>query len=85
VRKEDLISRVWPDITVEESALRVHVAGLRRAFGDGKDGARFVKNVTGRGYRRVEFALSSLEPAARSGTQRPVPHRPAFRPFTSER
>ncbi|NGO56006.1 ATP-binding protein [Allomesorhizobium camelthorni] len=46
----DLISRVWPDITVEEANLRVNIAGLRKALGDGRDGARYIANVPGRGY-----------------------------------
>ena len=50
VSKKDLISRVWPDVTVDESGLRVHVAGLRKALGDGQAGARYVANVAGRGY-----------------------------------
>jgi predicted ATPase/DNA-binding winged helix-turn-helix (wHTH) protein len=50
VSKKDLISRVWPDVTVDESGLRVHVAGLRKALGDGQAGARYVTNVPGRGY-----------------------------------
>jgi hypothetical protein len=29
VTRKDLISRVWPDVIVEEANLRVHVAGLR--------------------------------------------------------
>jgi predicted ATPase/DNA-binding winged helix-turn-helix (wHTH) protein len=48
--RRELISRVWSDITVEEANLRVHVAALRKALGDGRDGARFVVNVPGRGY-----------------------------------
>src|ERR1700692_3371840 len=50
VSKKDLISRVWPDVTVDESGLRVHVAGLRKALGEGQAGARYVSNVPGRGY-----------------------------------
>lgn len=50
VAKETLIARVWPDITVEEVGLRVHIANLRKALGDGKDGARYIANVAGRGY-----------------------------------
>src|SRR5215813_5654901 len=48
VSKKDLIARVWPDVTVDESSLRVHVAALRKALGEGQNGARYVKNVTGR-------------------------------------
>jgi predicted ATPase/DNA-binding winged helix-turn-helix (wHTH) protein len=50
VTKEELLSQVWPSIAVHESTLRVHIANLRKALGDGRDGARYVANVTGRGY-----------------------------------
>jgi len=53
VSKEALTTRVWPDVTVEESALRVHIAGLRKVLGESKGGAEFVKNITGRGYAFV--------------------------------
>src|SRR5580692_12415588 len=45
-----LISTVWPDVTVEEANLRFQMAALRKALGDGRDGARYVSNVAGRGY-----------------------------------
>ena len=48
--RSELIARVWPGVVVEEENLRVHILGLRRALGDGKDGARYVANVHGRGY-----------------------------------
>lgn len=48
--KADLMARVWPDVTIEESSLRFHIAGLRKALGDGKDGARYIATMTGRGY-----------------------------------
>jgi DNA-binding winged helix-turn-helix (wHTH) protein len=51
--KEDLIARVWPETAVEESGLRVHIAALRKALGDGVDGARYIRNVPGRGYAFV--------------------------------
>src|SRR5262245_33414310 len=50
VSKGDLLARVWPDVTVEEGSLRFHVAGLRKALGDGKDGARYIETLSGRGY-----------------------------------
>ena len=50
VSKKELLSRAWPNLTVDESALRVHVAGLRKALGDGRAGVRYVTNVPGRGY-----------------------------------
>jgi predicted ATPase/DNA-binding winged helix-turn-helix (wHTH) protein len=50
VTKSDLLSQVWPDVTVEESSLRFHMASLRKALGDGKDGARYITTLAGRGY-----------------------------------
>jgi predicted ATPase/DNA-binding winged helix-turn-helix (wHTH) protein len=50
VSKDELVARVWPDVTVDESCLRTHIKGLRRALGDGQDGARYVTNIAGRGY-----------------------------------
>jgi predicted ATPase/DNA-binding winged helix-turn-helix (wHTH) protein len=50
VTRRELMEQVWADVTVEESSLRVHVAALRKALGDGQDGARYVTNVQGRGY-----------------------------------
>jgi predicted ATPase/DNA-binding winged helix-turn-helix (wHTH) protein len=69
VSKKDLISRVWPDVTVDESGLRVHVAGLRKALGDGQAGARYVTNIPGRGYcfvapiSRPSVSATALVPA----------------------
>lgn len=50
VSKTDLLARVWPDVKVEEGSLRFHVANLRKALGDGEDGARYIATLTGRGY-----------------------------------
>src|SRR3954469_4556036 len=50
VIKRDLMSRVWPDVTVEEGSLRFHMASLRKALGDGKAGARYITTIAGRGY-----------------------------------
>lgn len=50
IGKNDLIARTWPGLTVTESNLRVHIAGLRKALGDGEDGARYIANVPLRGY-----------------------------------
>jgi predicted ATPase/DNA-binding winged helix-turn-helix (wHTH) protein len=51
--KEQLIARTWPDTVVDEGALRVHVAALRKALGDGRAGRRYVVNNPGRGYAFV--------------------------------
>lgn len=61
VSNQALLAQVWPGVTVEESSVRVHIANLRRALGDGKDGARYVTNVPGRGYSFVG-TISRPEP-----------------------
>src|SRR5262249_46847018 len=48
--KRDLLARVWPDVTVEEGSLRFHIASLRKALGEGKEGARYITTLAGRGY-----------------------------------
>src|SRR5262249_52759310 len=65
VSNEELVARVWPDTVVEESGLRVHITALRKALGDGKNGARYVTNVPGRGYSLVaQVARPGPAPAA---------------------
>jgi len=71
VSKEALVARVWPDTFVEEGNLRVHVAALRRALGDGQAGDRYVATVPGRGYRFVA-------PVTQIEEQRPPESRPAL-------
>jgi DNA-binding winged helix-turn-helix (wHTH) protein len=68
VSKNDLIARIWPNTFVDENTLRVHVAGLRRALGDGQPGRRYLANVPGRGYRFV--APVSLSDPERPRVQR---------------
>jgi predicted ATPase/DNA-binding winged helix-turn-helix (wHTH) protein len=50
ISHKELIARAWPDVTVEEANLRVHIAALRKVLGDGLNGARYISNVAGRGY-----------------------------------
>ena len=50
VSKQTLIAQVWPDSVVEDINLRVHIAALRRAFGDGRDGTRYILNHPRQGY-----------------------------------
>jgi Transcriptional regulatory protein, C terminal len=52
VPKEELMARVWPNTFVEPANLTVHVAALRRALGDCRDGNRFLINIPGRGQLR---------------------------------
>jgi predicted ATPase/DNA-binding winged helix-turn-helix (wHTH) protein len=51
--KEDLVRRAWPTTFVGESALRTHISALRKVLGDGQNGAAYIQNASGRGYRFV--------------------------------
>jgi predicted ATPase/DNA-binding winged helix-turn-helix (wHTH) protein len=71
VSKQQLIARVWPNSVVEDINLRVHMAALRKALGDGQAGQRYIVTVAQRGYSFV--APHSLEQAG----QAPEPARTA--------
>ena len=60
VSKQELIARVWPRSVVEDGNLRVHMAALRKALGDGQAGQRYIVTVAQRGYSFV--APLSIEP-----------------------
>src|SRR5262249_44155451 len=51
VTKRELMARAWPKTVVEECNLKVNMAALRRALGDGPGIAKYITTVTGRGYR----------------------------------
>src|SRR6266571_1519154 len=53
ISKQKLLDHVWSDVTVEEGSLRVHVAAIRKALGDGQFGNRYIANIKGRGYSFV--------------------------------
>jgi predicted ATPase/DNA-binding winged helix-turn-helix (wHTH) protein len=61
ISKKELLSRVWPDVTVEEGSLRAQIASLRKTLGDGKDGARYIATLAGRGYCFVAPISRSYE------------------------
>src|ERR1700737_5248832 len=50
VGKAELIGRAWPDVTVEEGSLRVHLSALRKALGDGQFGNKYIASTQGQGY-----------------------------------
>jgi predicted ATPase/DNA-binding winged helix-turn-helix (wHTH) protein len=80
ISKKDLMSRVWPDVSVEEGSLRFHMASLRKALGDGKNGARYITTFAGRGYcfvAPISRASSPGEVASVSGANFPHPNLPA--------
>jgi predicted ATPase/DNA-binding winged helix-turn-helix (wHTH) protein len=50
VTHRELIARVWRDLVVDPSNLRVHMTALRKALGDRDGRERYITNVTGQGY-----------------------------------
>ena len=62
VSYKELLTIAWPNVTVDETNLRVQIATLRKALGDGEDGARYISNVAGRGYCFVAPVTSSTAP-----------------------
>jgi predicted ATPase/DNA-binding winged helix-turn-helix (wHTH) protein len=65
VSYKELISLAWPNVTVDETNLRVQITALRKALGDGDNGARYISNVAGRGYC---FVATVSDPAGSSIT-----------------
>lgn len=84
----ELIARAWAGLVVDEANLRVNISHLRKCLGEGKNGARYVINLPGRGYSfvmpvtRVHPELSSQ----RLGDIRSADPRSALQPLvpTSE-
>ena len=59
ISKQELIDHVWSGVTVEEGSIRVHVAAIRKALGDGQFGNRYIANIKGRGYSIVATVVTS--------------------------
>src|SRR5713226_8099385 len=80
IAKQELIDHVWPDVTVEEGSIRVHVAAIRKALGDGQSGNRYIANIKGRGYSFVgtvvPLAGSTRSRNDRSGQPGRLPAQP---------
>ena len=50
VSNDELMKSVWPNAVVGDNNLRVHIAGLRKALGEGEQGPRYIENIPLRGY-----------------------------------
>ncbi|WP_431103726.1 ATP-binding protein [Roseateles noduli] len=63
---QDLMAAAWPNRVVDEGGVRVQIAALRKALGDGAGGRRFITNVPLRGYcfvAAVESPDAGMAPA----------------------
>ena len=70
VSKDELMARVWPNTFVEESNLKVQVAGLRRVLGDRRGSNQYLATISGRGYRFVAPVTLSTEVPRDAGLER---------------
>src|SRR5213595_1983587 len=62
VTKNEILSRVWPGMVVEEHSLPFHISALRKVLGEGRG---FIKTISGRGYQfTAEITVSDDEQAA---------------------
>ncbi|HEY5809896.1 MAG TPA: transcriptional regulator, partial [Povalibacter sp.] len=78
IPKEEILAYAWSGRVVEEISLRVHIAELRKALGDGKDGARYITNVPSRGYCFVAPVQRSVlmptpGPSSNAALEKPAP------------
>jgi predicted ATPase/DNA-binding winged helix-turn-helix (wHTH) protein len=84
VTKDEIAKKVWPDTIVDETSIRVHISALRRVLGDGQRGARYITNVTGRGYCFVATVGEMSETLAIQDVSL-APHRGAPIPSAASR
>jgi Tol biopolymer transport system component/DNA-binding winged helix-turn-helix (wHTH) protein len=76
--KDELLERVWPNQSVEEGNLPVHVSAVRKALGERRGENRYVVTLPGRGYRFVAevvevTGIDVAEPASQPRAARNPP------------
>lgn len=79
VTKEEILTAVWPNTTVEEGNIAFHVAALRKNL-DTDDGPSAIENVRGRGYRFVHDVAILQLPLTDTVQQRIAEPQPAAQP-----
>lgn len=63
IKKEEILSRVWPDTIVEENNLNKNVSLLRKALGESATGQSYIETVPRVGYRFVATVTTDDAPA----------------------
>jgi TolB-like protein len=77
VTKDELLDAVWPGVTVEENALKVHVVACRKALGPEADRLKTIRAV---GYRlELDGVTVGSQAFAPVGPRLPVIGLPTFR------
>ncbi|RWO31013.1 MAG: LuxR family transcriptional regulator [Mesorhizobium sp.] len=75
VTKDDLMSRVWPGLIVEDNTVQVHISAIRKALGTDRG---MLKTIAGRGYRLLgDWATQQ----ASTPPKLDLPTRTATQPF----
>jgi predicted ATPase/DNA-binding winged helix-turn-helix (wHTH) protein len=67
VSNRDLVRRVWHDVVVDESCLRVHISALRKALACTETDVSYIANIPGRGYSFVASVFTA--PSSRFGSE----------------
>src|ERR1051325_516869 len=84
--KRELLDLVWPETSVEEGILAVHISTLRKTLGDDKGKSGYIETVSRTGYRFVapvrRLAEAESLPAPQSIAV--LPARPFFGNIFSE-
>jgi DNA-binding winged helix-turn-helix (wHTH) protein/TolB-like protein/Flp pilus assembly protein TadD len=88
VRKEDLLSEVWPDVIVEENNLDKNISLLRQVLGERTGEGKFIETVRGHGSLfvaevRTDARATETEPT--DVTPTPRFQKPSPKPFISNR
>ncbi|HIP77028.1 MAG TPA: hypothetical protein EYH07_00985, partial [Kiloniellaceae bacterium] len=68
VSRDDLLDRVWPEVTVGEEVLTQAIAELRRAFRDSARAPRYIETVPKAGYRLLAEVQAPAVSGALSGS-----------------
>lgn len=80
VPKRELLKTVWPDVVVEDAALRFHMTKLRKVLDDGRGDARLITTQVGVGYAFVGIVRQDeavRAPAPQSFCPRPETRLPS--------
>jgi len=62
LRKDEMMSQLWPDSVVEENNLDHNISRLRHALGEGTNGDKFIETVPRQGYRFIAEVRKEQEP-----------------------
>ena len=53
ISKDELMSKLWPEMAVEEANLTVNISALRKVLGETASEHRYIATIPGRGYQFV--------------------------------